>query len=66
MNDKKPSYGDANLSLPVKKVGEKRLLMPNKEGAPTQRPEDPYPGRENRAHGDFERPDEFGDGDRRS
>lgn len=33
---------------------------------PNQVDEKPYPGEENRADRNFERPDEFGDGDRRS
>lgn len=66
MNEQKPSYLDENLTDQEKKSGDTRLPKPNEEGALTPQPEDPYPGRENRADSDFERPDEFGDGDRRS
>ena len=54
----KPSYEDENLDDSEKEGG--RLRQPN------ERPEQPYPGDENRADKNFERPDEFGDGDRRS
>jgi hypothetical protein len=57
-DESKPSYLDENLSEEEKKEGQTRLPMPNEEGN--------YPGKENRADKDFERPDEFGDGDRRS
>jgi hypothetical protein len=66
MADKdKPSYNDENLTEQDKKSGQTRLPQPNEESPVTDR-EDPYPGRENRADESFERPDEFGDGDRRS
>lgn len=41
-----------------------RLRQPNQ--AEENADEKPYPGDENRADRNFERPDEFGDGDRRS
>ena len=58
MPDKEKSYEDENLTDEEKGSG--RLRQPN------QAEEQPYPGKENRADKDFERPDEFGDGDRRS
>jgi hypothetical protein len=59
MADKEnPSYLDENLTEQEKKSG--RLRQPN------QVDEKPYPGEENRADKNYERPDEFGDGDRRS
>ena len=54
------SYEDENLSEQEKESG--RLRQPNQE----EKLEQPYPGNENRADKNFERPDEFGDGDRRS
>jgi hypothetical protein len=65
MNNEKPSYLDENLTEREKKTGQTRLPQPNEESAITER-EEPYPGREDRSNQDFERPDEFGDGDRRS
>ena len=58
MPDKEKSYDDENLSEEEKKDGWLRQ--------PKQAEEQPYPGKENRADKNFERPDEFGDGDRRS
>jgi hypothetical protein len=58
MPDQEKSYDDENLSEEEKKDG--WLRQPN------QAEEQPYPGKENRADKSFERPDEFGDGDRRS
>jgi len=63
MADKeKPSYLDENISEREKESG--RLRQPNQ----AEEREQPYPGSrdENRADKNFERPDEFGDGDRRS
>lgn len=57
MDEKKPSYLDENLTEEEKERGRTRLPTPKEE---------PYPGEENRADRNFERPDEFGDGDRRS
>ena len=59
-DEKHPSYLDENLSEREKESG--HLRQPN------QADEKPYPGtrEENRADRNFERPDEFGDGDRRS
>jgi hypothetical protein len=65
MRDEQPSYMDENLTEQDKKSGQTRLPQPNEESA-LERPEDPYPGREHRDDKNFERPDEFGDGDRRS
>ena len=60
MPDKNKRYLDENLTDAEKESG--RVRQPN------QAAERPYPGTkdENRADKDFERPDEFGDGDRRS
>lgn len=58
MPDKEKSYEDENLTDEEKDSG--RLRQPN------QAEEQPYPGKENRSDRNFERPDEFGDGDRRS
>jgi hypothetical protein len=66
MDQQKPSYLDENLTEQDKKSGQTRLPQPNEEGQAPQRHEDPYPGKEDRSDSDFERPDEFGDGDRRS
>ena len=59
-DETKPSFGDENLTDREKESG--RLRQTN------QAEEKPYPGgrEENRADKNFERPDEFGDGDRRS
>jgi hypothetical protein len=65
MKEEKPSYLDENLDDADKRSGQTRLPQPNEESKITER-EEPYPGKENRADEDFERPDEFGDGDRRS
>ena len=65
MNEK-PSYLDENPSEGEKRTGKTRLPAPHEEGKAGMQREDPYPGKENRADSDFERPDEFGDGDRRS
>jgi hypothetical protein len=65
MPEEKPSYLDENVSEAEKRIGQTRLPQPNEESTITER-ERPYPGPENRADEDFERPDEFGDGDRRS
>jgi hypothetical protein len=57
----RPSYEDENLDESEKRSG--RVRQPN------EKEEQPYPGGpgdENRADKNFERPDEFGDGDRRS
>ena len=66
MPDEKPSYLDENLTDAEKEAGRTRLPAPNEEGKDIGGNEEPYPGKENRADKDFERPDEFGDGDRRS
>jgi len=58
MGEQDKSYLDENLTDEEKESG--RLRQPN------QTEEKPYPGEENRADKTFERPDEFGDGDRRS
>ena len=60
-NDK--SYLDENLTDEEKRSGKTRLPQPNEEG---ELREEPYPGKEDRSDKNFERPDEFGDGDRRS
>ena len=62
----KPSYLDENLSDEEKR-GHTRLPMPEEEGdGHGKSAEQPYPGQEQRNDRDYERPDEFGDGDRRS
>jgi hypothetical protein len=58
MDEEKPSYLDENLTEEEKEGGRLRQ--------PSEKEERPYPGEENRADKSFERPDEFGDGDRRS
>lgn len=63
MADNKPSYVDENKTEQEKEGGRTRIPTRNEEA---QKSEDPYPGEENRADKNFERPDEFGDGDRRS
>ena len=63
MPQDKPSYLDENLSEQEKQSGQTRLPQPNEEG---DLREEPYPGKEGRNRKEFERPDEFGDGDRRS
>ena len=63
MDQEKPSYLDENIPEQEEQSGKTRLPQPNEEG--TLR-EEPSPGREGRNEKDFERPDEFGDGDRRS
>jgi hypothetical protein len=63
------SYLDENLSQDEKESGRTRLPMPEEEGQGAGKAaEAPYPGDRNadRSDKDFERPDEFGDGDRRS
>ena len=71
----KPSYLDENLSRDEKESGRTRQPMPADEGEGEEdgegagkSAEAPYPGdrNEDRSDKDFERPDEFGDGDRRS
>ena len=65
----KPSYLDENLSEQEKQSGQTRVPMPNEEGEgdlKSDATEQPYPGTEDRSDRNFERPDEFGDGDRRS
>jgi hypothetical protein len=63
----KPSYLDENLSDAEKHGGQTRLPQPEQEGeGHGKSAEQPYPGDEKRDKSDFERPDEFGDGDRRS
>jgi hypothetical protein len=61
-DDVKRSYLDENLTDAEKESG--RVRQPNA----ADEAERPYPGgkEENRADKRFERPDEFGDGDRRS
>lgn len=66
MSDEKPSYLDENLTEQDKKSGQTRLPQPNEAGEVTEKGKDPYPGQEDRSDKSFERPDEFGDGDRRS
>lgn len=62
----KPSYLDENLS-DEEKESHTRLPMPEQEGeGHGKSAEQPYPGEEQRNDRNFERPDEFGDGDRRS
>lgn len=58
-----PGYLDENRSEQDRQRGGTRLPQPNEEG---NLREEPYPGREGRDDKNFERPDEFGDGDRRS
>lgn len=66
-NSEKPSYMDENLTEKDKESGQTRLPQPEQEGnRQEKRAEKPYPGDEHRDDKDFERPDEFGDGDRRS
>jgi hypothetical protein len=62
-DEQKPSYEDENLSSDEKESGRTRLPLPNEEGNAI--------GREGKAPTPREilnpdRPDEFGDGDRRS
>jgi hypothetical protein len=69
MSEKDSSYLDENLSEREKESGRTRLPMPEEEGrGEGKTAEPPYPGdgNEDRSDRDFERPDEFGDGDRRS
>ena len=67
MAENKEGYLDENLSQREKDSGRTRLPMPEEEGrGGGKQAEQPYPGREDRSSPDFERPDEFGDGDRRS
>ncbi|HYC49794.1 MAG TPA: hypothetical protein VEB19_01670 [Gemmatimonadaceae bacterium] len=67
MGGNKDGYLDENLSEHEKESGRTRLPMPEEEGrGEGKRAEQPYPGREDRSSSDYERPDEFGDGDRRS
>ena len=67
MSEKNPSYLDENLSDEEKESGRTRLPAPEEEGRGSgQSAEQPYPGSERRDDADYERPDEFGDGDRRS
>lgn len=69
MSEKNPSYLDENLSEGEKERGRTRLPMPEEEGrGDGKSAEAPYPGdrNEDRSDRNFERPDEFGDGDRRS
>jgi hypothetical protein len=65
MPDKKESYLDEKLGENETESERARLPLPNEEGQ-GKGTEEGYPGRENRADKNFERPDEFGDGDRRS
>jgi hypothetical protein len=65
--EKKSGYLDENLSDAEKASGRTRLPMPEQEGdGEGKNAEQPYPGEEQRNDRSFERPDEFGDGDRRS
>ena len=57
MSEQDKSYLDENVTEEEKEGGKTRLPQPEEEG---------YPGKENRADKNYERPDEFGDGDRRS
>ena len=67
MPEEKPSYLDENLSEQEQQSGQTRVPSPEQEGnGQGKSAEQPYPGREGRNESDFERPDEFGDGDRRS
>ena len=67
MPENTKSYLDENLSEREKESGRTRLPMPEEEeGREEKKAEQPYPGKEDRSSSDFERPDEFGDGDRRS
>lgn len=62
----KPSYLDENLS-DEEKQGHTRIPSPEQEGnGQGKSAEQPYPGEEDRSDRNYERPDEFGDGDRRS
>jgi hypothetical protein len=62
----KPSYLDENLD-DGEKHGQTRVPSPEEEGeGHGKSAEQPYPGEEGRNDRSFERPDEFGDGDRRS
>lgn len=56
--NEKPSYLDENLSDEEKKSGHTRLPMPEEEGRSE--------GKEAQQPMNPDRPDEFGDGDRRS
>lgn len=58
MAEEKEGYLDENLTDEEKESGRTRQ--------PASSEEQPYPGEENRADKNFQRPDEFGDGDRRS
>lgn len=63
----KPRYLDENLSDDEQRGGQTRLPSPEREGEGRGKSaEQPYPGEEKRNDRSFERPDEFGDGDRRS
>jgi len=63
----KPSYLDENLDDSEKQSGHTRIPSPELEGEGRGKSaEQPYPGEEQRNDRNFERPDEFGDGDRRS
>lgn len=62
----KPSYLDENLEESEKMDGRTRQTPGADSSGEAKRPEGGYPGDENRADRNFERPDEFGDGDRRS
>lgn len=67
MPEEKPSYLDENLTEEEKQSRQPPLPTPEQEGSGKGKSvEQPYPGREGRNEADFERPDEFGDGDRRS
>ena len=65
-DNERPSYLDENLTEKDKESDQTRLPQPEQEGGEGKRAEKPYPGDEHRNDKDFERPDEFGDGDRRS
>jgi hypothetical protein len=67
MSEDKGRYLDENLSEQEKESGRTRLPMPEQEGdGAGKEAEKAYPGDEHRNEKNFERPDEFGDGDRRS
>lgn len=69
MSEKNPGYPNERPSEHEKESERTRLPMPEEEGrGDGKSAEAPYPGdrNEDRSDRSFERPDEFGDGDRRS
>ena len=67
MKENDRSYLDENLREREKTSGRTRLPASEEEGGMQgQSAEQPYPGPEGRNERDFARPDDAGDGDRRS